>query len=110
VALGRFVFSDQFSLVLHPHSSINISINQQRSTINQSLTQLRNMKPFSLPSIIIAFVFATSMSIRGIKRNALTKEGAMCAFVVGFSSLACGLRGFLLLLFYVVSNHIAGEM
>jgi uncharacterized membrane protein len=62
------------------------------------------MKPFSLTSIAIALVFAVLMSVRGIKRKSLTKAGAICAFVVGFLSLACGLRGFLLLLFYVVSQ------
>jgi uncharacterized membrane protein len=61
------------------------------------------MKPFSHLSIAIAFVFATFMSARGIKKS-LKKAGAICAFAVGFLSLACGLRGFLLLLFYVVSQ------
>jgi uncharacterized membrane protein len=62
------------------------------------------MEPFSLPSILIAITFAGFMSLRGIERKSLTKGGAVCAFVVGFLSLACGLRGFLLLLFYVVSG------
>lgn len=62
-----------------------------------------SMTPFSHISIAIALVFAVLMSVRGIKRKSLTKAGAVCAFVVGFLSLACGLRGFLLLLFYVVS-------
>ena len=61
------------------------------------------MKPFSLPSLTIAFMFATFMSLRGRKRKSLTKGGSICAFLVGFLGLACGLRGFLLLLFYVVS-------
>ena len=61
------------------------------------------MKPFSLPSITIAFMLAIFMSLRGRKRRSLTKGGAICAFVVGFLGLTCGLRGFLLLLFYIVS-------
>ena len=61
------------------------------------------MKPFSLPSITIAFMLAIFMSLRGRKRRSLNKGGAICAFVVGFLGLTCGLRGFLLLLFYIVS-------
>lgn len=67
-------------------------------------TKPLTMKPFAFPSITNALAFAIIMSTRGLKRKSLTKGGAVCAFAVGFLSLACGLRGFLLLLFYVVSN------
>ncbi|KAL3799934.1 hypothetical protein HJC23_007407 [Cyclotella cryptica] len=61
------------------------------------------MEPFSQLSLATAAAVATLMSIRGAKRKSLTNHGAIAAWIVGFLSIACGLRGFLLLLFYVVS-------
>mmetsp|Transcript_13343 Transcript_13343/g.23904 ORF Transcript_13343/g.23904 Transcript_13343/m.23904 type:complete len:287 (+) Transcript_13343:175-1035(+) len=62
------------------------------------------MKPFDQPSIIRAVAIAALMAHRGRKRKSLTPSGAMAAFVVGFLSIACGMRGFLLLLFYLVGT------
>ncbi|KAL7482197.1 hypothetical protein ACHAW6_007888 [Cyclotella cf. meneghiniana] len=62
------------------------------------------MEPFSVPSLTIAATVATFMSLRGVKRKSLTSHGAIAAWIVGFLSIACGWRGFLLLLFYVVGT------
>ena len=64
------------------------------------------MEPFSQLSLTIAATVATFMSLRGVKRKSLTTHGAIAAWIVGFLSIACGWRGFLLLLFYVVSVFV----
>ena len=58
------------------------------------------MIPFSPKCIILGFVAATFILKRGIKRKSLSPIGAVTAFVVGFLSIACGLRGFVLFMFY----------
>ena len=51
----------------------------------------------------LAVALPILMALRGWKRKSLTRSGAVAAWVVGFLSLWCGRRGFLLLLFYLVS-------
>jgi uncharacterized membrane protein len=57
-----------------------------------------------MTSLTIATILATLLSLHGYRRKSLTGEGAVAAWLVGFTSLACGNRGFLLLLFYLVSS------
>ena len=52
----------------------------------------------------LAIVIASLMALRGYKRKSLTGNGAVAAWVVGFSSIIFGTRGFLLLLFYLVGT------
>ena len=61
------------------------------------------MKPFDTKSTALGIVIASLMAIRGWKRKSLTPSGAIAAWIVGFCSISCGMRGFLLLLFYIVS-------
>ena len=60
------------------------------------------MKPFGLPTMLRALAIAALMAARGLKKKSLTVYGAFAAFLVGFLSISCGPRGFLLLLFYLV--------
>lgn len=62
------------------------------------------MQPFGLSSMAMGFSIAAAMAIRGTKRESLTPAGSVAALVVGFVSMSCGLRGFLLLLFYAVAT------
>lgn len=57
-----------------------------------------------LRQAIIAFAIATLMAYRGYKRKSLTTNGAVAAWIVGFLSITLGMRGFLLLLFYIVGT------
>jgi uncharacterized protein (TIGR00297 family) len=57
-----------------------------------------------LNQAFMAFAIASLMAARGYKRKSLTTNGAVTAWIVGFSSILCGMRGFLLLLFYVVGT------
>ncbi|KAL7434152.1 hypothetical protein ACHAXM_007352 [Skeletonema potamos] len=57
-----------------------------------------------LNQAFMAFVIASLMASRGYKRKSLTTNGAMAAWIVGFCSILFGMRGFLLLLFYVVGT------
>jgi len=52
----------------------------------------------------LAFAIASLMALRGYKRKSLTTKGAVTALIVGFSSIMLGMRGFLLLLFYLVGT------
>ena len=72
--------------------------------IKQKNTKHKIMQPFTQSSMMKACAIAMLMAIRGVKRNSLTPSGAVAAWVVGFASISCGLRGFLLLLFYMVSS------
>jgi len=62
------------------------------------------MHPFSVKSITLASITATLMSVRGIKKRSLSQTGAIAAWVVGFLSVACGLRGYVLLMFYLIGS------
>lgn len=62
------------------------------------------MKPFDRFSIATATLVASLMAVRGWKRKSLTPSGAIAAWIVGFLSIACGARGYLLLLFYIVGT------
>lgn len=57
-----------------------------------------------LRQAILAFAIATLMAYRGYKRKSLTTNGAVTAWIVGFLSITLGMRGFLLLLFYIVGT------
>lgn len=54
----------------------------------------------ALPAVAIASL----MALRGYKRKSLSKNGAITAWLVGFSSIFLGMRGFLLLLFYLIGT------
>mmetsp|Transcript_1635 Transcript_1635/g.2162 ORF Transcript_1635/g.2162 Transcript_1635/m.2162 type:complete len:288 (+) Transcript_1635:92-955(+) len=62
------------------------------------------MKPFSTKSIALGTVIATLLAIKGTSKKSLSSTGAITAWMVGFLSLGCGTRGFLLLLFYQVGT------
>lgn len=62
------------------------------------------MLPFSLASSTLGFLIATALAARGVRRRSLSKGGAVAAWIVGFLSVAAGLRGILLLLFYLVGT------
>mmetsp|Transcript_20473 Transcript_20473/g.25873 ORF Transcript_20473/g.25873 Transcript_20473/m.25873 type:complete len:289 (-) Transcript_20473:6-872(-) len=64
------------------------------------------MKPFSTKSIAIGAIVATLLSKRGLKKKSLSQTGAITAWIVGFFSIACGNRGFLLLLFYQLGTMV----
>lgn len=57
-----------------------------------------------LRQAILAIAIATLMAYRGYKRKSLTTNGAVAAWIVGFLSITLGMRGFLLLLFYIVGT------
>ena len=57
-----------------------------------------------LRQAILAVAIATLMAYRGYKRKSLTTNGAVAAWIVGFLSITLGMRGFLLLLFYIVGT------
>mmetsp|Transcript_10057 Transcript_10057/g.14747 ORF Transcript_10057/g.14747 Transcript_10057/m.14747 type:complete len:304 (-) Transcript_10057:316-1227(-) len=62
------------------------------------------MDPFGIKSISLALVIASFIAARGMKRKSLSPLGAVAAWVVGFLSVACGLRGFVLLMFYQIGT------
>lgn len=62
------------------------------------------MLPFSLASSTLGFLIATALAARGVRRRSLSKGGAVAAWIVGFLSVAAGLRGIILLLFYLVGT------
>mmetsp|Transcript_17657 Transcript_17657/g.29354 ORF Transcript_17657/g.29354 Transcript_17657/m.29354 type:complete len:292 (+) Transcript_17657:79-954(+) len=62
------------------------------------------MLPFSLTSSTLGFLIATALAARGVRRRSLSKSGAAAAWIVGFLSVAAGLRGTSLLLFYMVGT------
>lgn len=53
---------------------------------------------------LLAFAIASLMALRGYKRKSLTASGAVAAWTVGFCSIISGMRGFLLLLFYLIGT------
>jgi len=65
------------------------------------------MKSFSTTSASLGFVVATVIARRGMKRKSLSPQGAATAWIVGFLSIACGARGFVLLMFYQVNTFFS---
>ncbi len=57
-----------------------------------------------LQQTILAFAIASLMALRGYKRKSLSRNGAAAAWIVGFSSIFLGMRGLLLLLFYLIGT------
>jgi len=62
------------------------------------------MKPFGIQSLLLGSTIATYLAKNGLKRKSLSISGAITAWIVGFLSIACGLRGFLLLIFYKLGS------
>lgn len=62
------------------------------------------MKPFSSISIILGIFTATLIARRGLRRKSLSPLGAATAWIVGFLSISCGARGFVLLMFYQIGT------
>mmetsp|Transcript_17327 Transcript_17327/g.22546 ORF Transcript_17327/g.22546 Transcript_17327/m.22546 type:complete len:299 (-) Transcript_17327:958-1854(-) len=62
------------------------------------------MIPFSLKAITLSTLVATGLAAHGYRRKSLSPSGALTAWIVGFSILSCGLRGFLLILFYQLGS------
>jgi uncharacterized membrane protein len=60
------------------------------------------MQPFSPQSVSLGFIAATFLAKKGIKKKNLSTSGAIAGWIVGFLSVSCGLRGFLLFMFYQV--------
>lgn len=63
------------------------------------------MKPFSTLSISLGIIVATFIARRGMRRKSLSTLGAATAWIVGFLSISCGARGFVLLMFYQVRKR-----
>ena len=64
------------------------------------------MDPFDRKSICIGVTVASYIAIKGMKKKSLSPTGAAAAWMVGFLSICCGLRGFVLLMFYQVRTFI----
>jgi len=64
------------------------------------------MKPFSLQSLLLGLTISVYMTTSGIKRKSLSPMGALAASIVGFLSISCGLRGFLVLIFYKLGSFV----
>lgn len=62
------------------------------------------MIPFSLPTVLLGAAVSTLAIGRGLKKKSLSKAGAAAAWLVGFLSVASGLRGFVLLFFYQIGS------
>lgn len=62
------------------------------------------MIPFGPTAILLGVFIATSLALRAIKRKSLSPSGAIAAWLVGFLSVATGLRGFVLLFFYQIGT------
>jgi len=62
------------------------------------------MLPFSFQSFLVSSFLATILSVRGAKRKTLSRTGAITAWLVGFLSLSCGWRGFILIFFYLLGT------
>ncbi len=60
-----------------------------------------------LHNTLLAFLFATALSYRGLRKQSLSKSGALAAWVVGFLTMATSLRfGALMILFYQSSSML----
>ena len=54
-----------------------------------------------------AILIATLLSLHGLKKQSLSKSGAMAAFMIGFCSFAAGIRfGVILIVFYFTSSQL----
>lgn len=62
------------------------------------------MIPFGLHSIALGASVATIICMKGVKKKSLSKSGALTAWFVGFLSISCGLRGFLVFFFYQLGS------
>ncbi|KAL3939010.1 MAG: hypothetical protein SGBAC_006198 [Bacillariaceae sp.] len=62
------------------------------------------MQPFSPKANAIGFAVATFLSWRGLKKKGLTRSGAATAFCVGGILVCTGMRGFNLLVFYLLGT------
>ena len=62
------------------------------------------MKPFGLPATCLAASVATLAVVRSLKKQTLSRSGAVAAWIVGFLMVGSGLRGFVLLLFYQIAS------
>lgn len=62
------------------------------------------MRPFGIGASSLGVLIASLMAGRGVKRRSLSLSGAVAAWGVGFLSIASGLRGMILLLFYIVGT------
>lgn len=62
------------------------------------------MKPFGLVAMSLATSVPTLAVLRSLKKNTLSKPGAIAAWIVGFIMVGSGLRGFVLLLFYQIAS------
>jgi uncharacterized protein (TIGR00297 family) len=61
--------------------------------------------PVELARVVLAFLVATGLAVRGRKRGSLSASGSVAAFVVGFLSFASSARfGLTLITFYVTST------
>lgn len=58
------------------------------------------MDPFAPKTVLVATTAATFLAWRALRRQSLTKAGAVTGFTVGFLLVAAGLRGFCLFGFY----------
>lgn len=58
------------------------------------------MEPFGYSSVCFAFVVASLLAVRGIKKRSLSVTGGITGFVIGFLIVSTGLRGLLLFVFY----------
>lgn len=64
------------------------------------------MKPFGPKSIAIALFVASLLTIQGRRKKSLSNSGSITAFIVGFLSIVCGNRGFLILIFYLLGTKV----
>ena len=62
---------------------------------------------YHAPRLIIATILAITLAMHGYKKGSLSKNGAVAAFFVGFSSFGTSARfGFILILFYYTSSKL----
>jgi hypothetical protein len=62
------------------------------------------MEPFGFQALAVAFCVATLLATRAIRKKSLSVAGAVAGFGVGFSIVATGWRGMVLLFFYQIAS------
>lgn len=62
------------------------------------------VEPFGLTSLISGIVVASILAIYGWRKRSLSPSGAIAAWVVGFLSVSCGLRGYIIIIFYQIGT------
>jgi uncharacterized protein (TIGR00297 family) len=62
------------------------------------------MEPFGFRALVVAFCVATLLATRAIRKKSLSVAGAAAGFGVGFSIVATGWRGMVLLFFYQIGS------